>query len=349
MFSKLTIPTLATALCFGLIACQGTPEATTGSTETADLPGSGITVIPSNSDFIEEQFFTEIVNIGLEKLGYEVKDIKLADYAALNLTVANGDLTYTTGFYTPPHTEFFDKAGGEEKLESFSSLIVGSGIQGILADKKTAEQYGFKNLEQLKDPELAKLFDSDGDGKANLAGCQAGWNCNVQINHHIEVYGLKDTVEQDQGAYSALLADVITRYEQGKPILYYAYVPHWVSQVLKPDEDVVWLEVPFTSLAGDLAKMTEKDTTVDGKNLGYSFVTQKILANQEFVDANPAAKRWFELVQIPTADVNAESLRIYEGENSNEDIRRHAEEWVKKNQELFDGWLEEAKNAATSS
>ncbi len=349
MLQKLTIPTLATALCLGLIACQGTPQATTGSNDTAGLPGSGITVNPSNSDWIEEQFLTEIVNIGLEKLGYEVKDIKQADPAALNLTIANGDLTYTTGFYIPAHDEFFENAGGEEKLEKIGLLVAGGGAQGIMIDKKTADQYQITNLEQLQDPKLAKLFDSDGDGKANLAGCQAGWNCNKNIAHHIEVYGLKNTVEQDQGAYSALIADVLTRQKQGDPVLYYVYNPHWLLQVLKPDEDAVWLEVPFTSLTGELANVKEAETTVDGKNLGHSVVTQKIVANQKFVDANPVAKRWFELVKIPVADMNAESLRIYEGENSVEDIRRHAEEWVKQNQELFDGWLEEAKNAATST
>ncbi|OLT68771.1 hypothetical protein BI334_30540 [Moorena producens 3L] len=29
--------------------------------------------------------------------------------------------------------------------------------------------------EQLKNPKIAKLFDSDGDGKANLTGCNPGW------------------------------------------------------------------------------------------------------------------------------------------------------------------------------
>ncbi|WP_293059360.1 hypothetical protein [Okeania sp. SIO2B3] len=33
------------------------------------------------------------------------------------------------------------------------------------------------------------------------------------------------------------------------------------------------------------------------------------------------------------------------GEDSPEDIRRHAKEWVENNQELFDSWLEEAKKA----
>ncbi len=44
----------------------------------------------------------------------------------------------------------------------------------------------------------------------------------------------------------------------------------------------------------------------------------------------------------PVEDINEESLRIKEGENKPEDIERHAQEWVKNNQELFDSWIEKA-------
>ncbi|NET62472.1 MAG: proline/glycine betaine ABC transporter substrate-binding protein ProX, partial [Symploca sp. SIO2E6] len=88
----------------------------------------------------------------------------------------------------------------------------------------------------------------------------------------------------------------------------------------------------------------EKETSVDGKNLGFPTDRQRIVVNKEFLAANPAAKRWFELVTIPAEDMNSESLRIKNGEDSAKDIRRHAEEWVEQNQELFDGWLEQARN-----
>ena len=71
-----------------------------------------------------------------------------------------------------------------------------------------------------------------------------------------------------------------------------------------------------------------------------------ILANQEFIMANPEAKRWFELVQIPVEDISAENDLIQQGENQAEDIRRHAEEWVEQNQALFNSWIEEAQNIA---
>ncbi|MEB3233005.1 MAG: glycine betaine/L-proline ABC transporter substrate-binding protein ProX, partial [Leptolyngbyaceae bacterium] len=209
-----------TGCLIGMGACSSTPdppsEAAT-TTDTATLPGTGVTVRPANSDWIEEQFTTEIVNIGLESLGYTVAEIKQADYAVLHISLANGDLDFTTGFYNVGHDAFFENAGGEEKLEKIDTLVPGGGLQSLMIDKATATEYNISNIEQLQDPELAKLFDSDGNGKANIAGCQVGWKCNEAIEHFIDVYGLADTVEQDQGVYTALLADVLARHQQGQP------------------------------------------------------------------------------------------------------------------------------------
>ncbi len=121
--------------------------------------------------------------------------------------------------------------------------------QGYLIDKKTAEAHNITNIAQLQDPKIAKLFDADGDGKADLTGCNPGWGCEAMIEHHLDAYKLRDTVTHQQGTYSALIADTITRYKSGKPMLYYTWTPYWVSNELKPGKDVVWLEVPFI-LAG---------------------------------------------------------------------------------------------------
>ena len=111
-------------------------------------------------------------------------------------------------------------------------------------------------------------------------------------------------------------------------------------------KDVVPLEVPFTALPDDLASMTETDTTVNGKNFGFPVAQQILLANQQFVDEHPVARAWFKQVEIPVEAMNAESLRIQEGEDTPEDIRIHAEEWVSGNRALFEGWLEEALSTA---
>ena len=322
----------------GLTACQSTSK----STEDSPSINQGIRIRSAHSNWIEEHFQTAIVNIGLEHLGYQVESPKEIDYPALYLSLANGTLDYSTVYYDPGHKQFFDNAGGRKKLQGVG-LLTPNGTQGYQIDLRTAEKNKITNIQQLQDPKLAQLFDSDGDGKANLVGCNPGWFCEVLIDHHLDAYNLKDTVEQDRGNYTALLADAITRYNQGKSVLYYAYNPHWIFSVLKLQEDVIWLEVPFTDLPKTLGNLAENATVINGKNLGFPVLTQRIVANQNFLVNNPIAKRWFELVQVPIEDINVESLRIKNGENRPEDIRRHAQEWIRQNQDQFDDWLAQAK------
>ncbi|NER80308.1 MAG: glycine betaine/L-proline ABC transporter substrate-binding protein ProX [Leptolyngbya sp. SIO1D8] len=350
-FRGLTLISLIAAPLVDLMACQSTPNPSKNTSsersleEISTLPGEGITVRPAISTWLDEQFTIQIVNIGLEELGYETEEPQQADYTAINLAIANGDLDYTTAYYEPSHIDFFNNAGGDEMIARLGQLVPNGGLSGYLVDLKTATEYDLANVEQLKDSEIATLFDTDGDGKANLAGCPPGWSCTDRIEHHLDAYELRDTVEHDSGNHTAILADVVARYEAGEPILFFGYSPHWIFSILQPEEDVSWLEVPFTSLPGDQEEFIETDTTTDGLNLGHVPTRARILANKRFAQDNPVARRWFELVMIPAADINTESLRIRDGENTPEDIRRHAEEWVTQNREQVDQWLEEARKA----
>jgi len=329
------------ALLFTSITKQQNPPASTTSTGEL-MPGVGVEVRAAHSALQEERFQTEIINIGLRKLGYKTPEPKQIEYTTMHLAVGQGDLDYMPFHWEKGHRLFFEKGGGQNKLERLG-VVTPNLLQGYQIDKKTAEKYNITNLEQLKDPAIAKLFDSDGDGKANLTGCNSGWFCEFVISHHLKAYGLEDTVEQDQGSYSALIVNTITRHKEGKPILYYTWTPMWIANVLKVDRDVTWLEVPFTSLPKEQQDMTEKDTSFEGKNLGFAIDNVKILANKKFVSDNPSAKRLFELIKIPVKDINAQNELFKGGENSIADIQRHAQEWVKNNQDLFDDWVKQAR------
>ena len=322
---------------------KSTPQGATGLKEK--LPGTGVQVRSGHSSLLEERFQTEIVNIGLRKLGYKTPQPKQIEPTTMHLALGQKDLDYTPVHWEKLHRPFFEKAGGEQKLERVGVLTTNT-LQGYQIDKKTADKYNITNIAQLKEPAIAKIFDSDGDGKANLTGCNSGWACQLVIDHHIKTYGLQDTVEQDQGSYSALIADTITRQKQGKPILYYTWTPMWMANVLKVGKDVSWLQVPFTSLPKEQKDLTEKDTSFDGINLGFAVDNMQILANKEFLADNPSAKRLFESIKVPIEDINAQNQRMNEGENGVADIRRHAQEWVQNNQDLFDGWVEEARKGA---
>ena len=302
----------------------------------ADLPGKGIKVQALKSSLAEETFQTLLVNRALAKLGYDVQPIKEVEYPTAHIAISNGDATFMADHWNPQHADYFKNAGGKDKL-SREGVYSDNAAQGYLIDKKTADAYKITNIGQLKDPKIAKLFDTDGDGKADLTGCTPGWGCETMIEHQLDAYKLRGTVSHRQGTYSALMADTITRFKAGQPILYYTWTPYWVSAELRPGKDVVWLEVPFSSLPGEQAKMDTRQPS--GKNYGFVVNTQHIVANKDFVQKNPAAGKLFEVMKVSVNDINAQNLRMSHGENQPKDVERHTDSWIKAHQKTFDSWI----------
>ncbi|MBO9687430.1 MAG: glycine betaine/L-proline ABC transporter substrate-binding protein ProX [Mitsuaria chitosanitabida] len=305
------------------------------------LPGRGVTVQPLKSSLAEEAFQTLIVSKALEQLGYQVKPMKDLEPATEHLAIANGDATFMASHWRLLHGQFYANSGGDAKMARMGAYAEGA-VQGYLIDRKTAEQYRITRIDQLKDPAIAKLFDTDGDGKADLTGCNPGWGCELAIEHHLEAYGLRGSVTHRQGSYAALMADTIARFKEGKPVLYYTWTPYWVSAVLRPGRDVVWLQVPFS------ASTDGADTRqANGKNYGFQADQEEIVANRGFLEKNPAAATLFTLMRLPIADINAQNLRMSEGANSERDIEQHADGWIRAHQAEFDSWLDQARAAAS--
>jgi len=311
--------------------------------QAQELPGKGVKVLPLKSSIAEETFQTLLVTKALEQLGYEVQAIKEVEYPTAHIALANGDATFMADHWNPLHADYYKNAGGDAKLYR-QGVYSANAAQGYLIDRKTAEQYKITHIGQLKDPKIAQLFDSNGDGKADLTGCNPGWGCEAVIEHHLGAYGLRATVTHNQGSYAALMADTITRYRAGKPILYFTWTPYWVSNELKPGKDVVWLQVPFSSLPGEQKGL---DTRLpNGKNYGFVVNNQQIVANKAWAEKNPAAAKLFAVMQLPVADINAQNHLMSQGQNQSADIERHVNGWIKAHQKTFDGWLDQARAAA---
>ena len=307
------------------------------------LPGKGVTVLPLKSSIAEETFQTLLVMKGLEQLGYDVQPIKEVEYPTAHIAIAQGDATFLADHWNPLHADYYKNAGGDAKLFR-KGVYSGNAAQGYLIDKKTADAHRISNIAQLKDPKIAALFDTNGDGKADLTGCNPGWGCEAVIEHQLDAYGLRPTVTHNQGSYSALIADTITRFKAGKPVLYYTWTPYWVSNELKPGKDVVWLEVPFSSLPGE--QKGSNTQLPNGKNYGFVVNSQQIVANKAWAEKNPAAARLFEVMRLPVADINAQNHLMSQGQNQAADIERHVNAWIKAHQKTFDGWLQQARAVA---
>ena len=305
-----------------------------------DRPGEGVTVRPVVQPVLEEYFQARIIDRALGDLGYTVAEPQEVIAQTAHLAIGTGDGDYFTNSWDTLHNTFFEEAGGTAVMTKVGTLVEGA-LQGYLVDKASYDA-GVTDLAMLKDPEVAKRFDADGDGKADLAGCVPGWGCERVIEHELTEYGLRDTVTHNQGEYNAIIADTIARQKNGEPIRYFTWTPYWVSGALVPGRDVEWLSVPYTSLPDGGTGNTE----FDGKNLGFAVDNLRIIARNDFLEANPAAAKLFEVAKIDINDISAENKLIADGGNTPEAIDKHVADWIAAHQADYDGWLAAARDAA---
>lgn len=300
-------------------------------------------VIPYQSTITEETFQTEIVNRALEALGYDVGKINEVDYAVAYQSISQNkdsdDIHFMAVNWAPLHENMYNKVGGDSVFYRKGAYVENC-AQGYLIDKKTAEKYNIKYINDLKDPKIAKLFDLDGDGKADLAGCNPGWGCEKVIEYQLDAFGLRDTVEHNQGKYSAIISQTISEYKNGHPILYYTWTPYWVSGILKPNKDVKWLQVTKSA-----HPVTDDTSLPNGDNYGFNVNALKIVANKSVEKNHPDAAKLFEVMSLSVNDVSAQNQLVSDGQNSEQDIKRHVDSWISAHQDTFDGWIAQAKKA----
>jgi ABC-type proline/glycine betaine transport system substrate-binding protein/ABC-type amino acid transport substrate-binding protein len=295
-------------------------------------------------------FQTEIFVGLLEALGYAVTPPKTMDNRAFYLAAARGEVDLWVNGWFPSHNVFLkqDNVGG---LVAPVGLEVTDGaLQGYLVDKRTADRLGITGLEDLKRPEVSAAFDRDGNGKADLIGCNVGWGCERVIEHHLGAYDLRATVEHVQGDYSPLMDAAIDRYRQGEPLLFYTWTPNWTVGQLVPGRDVVWLQAPFPSLPNDQQALGSQTVIPNVPGcpsnpcaLGFPPNDIRGVANIRFLERRPDVRKLLESVKIPLADISRQNARMIEGEDTYDDIRRHAREWIVANRPNIDRWLDSAR------
>jgi len=294
-------------------------------------------------------FQAEIYSLLFNRLGYQVEGPVTMENRVFYESVAEGEVDLWVNGWFPLHEALVEDGA---PVELVGTQVDAGALQGYFIDTDTSEEYGITNLGDLTDPELARLFDVDGNGLADLIGCNVEWTCADTIDHHLAEYDLTDTVEHVQGDYSPLMHETVERYQSGEPVLFYTFTPNWTVGELVPGQDVVWLETPYPSLPE--GQSGEDRTEVSGLRgcddpcqTGWPPNDIRAVANSEFLSLNPTVRTLLEQVEIPLADILEQNARMVEGEGDPADIRRHAEEWIAENQGLVSDWTTSADPDAT--
>lgn len=347
MNTKLTARTIGAALASAVIL--------TGAMGAVaeDMPGDGVTVKMARATWDTGWFQTEVYTQLFERLGYRVDRPITLDNPAFYQSVAQGDVDLWVNGWFPLHNTY--EATFSVGAQKVGYVARGGALQGYLVDKRTADAHNITSLEDFKKPDIKALFDQTGDGKAEMVACPPGWGCEEVIEHHLDAYDLRDHVNPIKASYSASMADAFGRYQEGNSIFFYTWTPNWTVGVLKPGEDVVWIEVSHPDLP-EGQKALEDATRLSGVEgcvndpcqMGWPANDIQPVANTGFLEDNPAAAKLLEVVRIPIGAIFAQNARMNDGEDSRQDIEAHAREWIERNSDQVANWLQQARDAAVA-
>ena len=295
----------------------------------SDDDGDDTTVRMARANWDSGYAQAEIYAALIEELGYEVTDPSEHELGPLNFYPAlrTGQYDLWANGWFPNHELFLDyeTAAGlssEGDVEPIGTQVDDGGREGYMVDKATADRLGLTSVSQLADASIAAEFDVDGDGTADLYGCNEDWGCAQIIDGHIADEAWGANVEQDSGNYNDLIGEVRARVDAGQPTLFYAWTPNWTYTVLAPGDNVVWLDSSFE--VNDI----------------------RAVANADFLDDHPDIRSLLEQVTIDLGWIATQNERMAAGGYTQDHVRADASQWIEENRARVNGWLENARAAS---
>lgn len=311
-----------------------------------EQPGEGKTINMAQATWDTGWFHAQIYKQLFEELGYSVEGPTTLDNPPFYQAVSQGDMDLWVNGWFPLHNTY--QPVFEGSAEIVGAVAKGGALEGYLVNKSAIEEFGIKSLEDFKRDDVKAAFDRNGDGKADMVACPPGWGCEINIEHHMDAYELRDHVNTIKAGYAASMADAVAAYQAGENILFYTWTPNWTVNELVPGKDVEWIEVPKV----DLPDMSLADAaTIDGVEgcvnepcmLGFPANDIVPVVNSAFLADNPAVGTLLQSVEIPLSDIFSQNAAMNAGDD---DIPAQAAKWIEDNRAAVDGWLDAARAAS---
>ena len=211
-----------------------------------------------------------------------------------------------------------------------------AGDQAMSVTKGTAERTGIVNLSDLTDPDMAKNFDTDGDGMGEIWIGAAGWASTNIEKIRAKSYGYDQTMFLKEMDETLALAEVDNAVAQNSDIVFFCYTPHHMFAL----HDLVILKEPAHDEATwnviqptDDPEWLEKSEAPNAWSTAYLHIHYAT----ELESTHPAAAALLSNVKLDTAIVSAMTYALVV---EKQDPEAYAKKWVSENSALVDSWLQ---------
>lgn len=210
-----------------------------------------------------------------------------------------------------------------------------AGDQAMCVTKGTAERTGISELSDLTNPDMAKNFDTDGDGKGEIWIGAAGWASTNVEKIRAKSYGYSETMQLKEMDETLALAEVDNAVAQKKDIVFFCYTPHHMFAL----HDLVILKEPkYEEAKWNVIQPTDDPEWLEKSDAGVAWNTAylHIHYSAQLEQDQPDAATLLSKVKLDTDTVSAMTYALVV---EKQDPEAFAKKWVSENGSLVDSWL----------
>jgi len=207
--------------------------------------------------------------------------------------------------------------------------------QGYCVTKVTVDKYGIKNVSDLANPDNAKLFDRDGDGKGNIWIGAPGWQSTNIEKVRARDYGFADFFNLETTDEAISNATLDRAAKENKPWVGYCYGPHQNFARY----DLAFLEEPKYDPAKFVVVQANDDPQWYEKSKiasAYAETTVHITYAASLAERQPDLVAALERIKFNPDDISKWASAIVVDKKAADAV---AKDWIKANPDVVGKWF----------
>ncbi|WP_170477084.1 ABC transporter substrate-binding protein [Ruegeria arenilitoris] len=248
---------------------------------------------------------------------------------AAGMDKGDGSVDVYTDLWMPNRQGIWDQYVDGAKTVGVNLPYLGT--QMMYVPSYLADQVA--TVDDLKKPEIAAMFDKDGNGKGEYWAGDAGWKSTRMWQVKFKDYGLDELWEPEILPDATFKAQLKTAIQREQPILFYYWTPEWVHAAY----EISPIGEPERYEGCEDHNLDAEDWLETSKfDCASSDAMIYVAYSKSLEERNPPVAKFLSQMQLDPAVVNQWILQIGRDE---EDPRDVAENWVAENMDVVNGWI----------